>query len=112
MEPHPHDDGPVERGVGLSMTAAVEAVAACASRIPNSLAASRIEATLRPLVINRRIRSGRAWFDAAHNSAPTLAAAMVTFSFEIALHDVAEHIVIRSSVASVPSDIIEQLTGA
>ena len=28
VEPHPHDDGPVERGVGLSMTAAVEAVAA------------------------------------------------------------------------------------
>ena len=27
MEPHPHDDGPVERGVGLAMTAAVEAVA-------------------------------------------------------------------------------------
>ena len=30
-----------------TMTAAVEAVAACASRIPNSLAASRIEAPLR-----------------------------------------------------------------
>ena len=28
MVPHPHDDGPVERGVTLSMTAAVEAVAA------------------------------------------------------------------------------------
>ena len=28
MVPHPHDDGPVERGVSLSMTAAVEAVAA------------------------------------------------------------------------------------
>ena len=27
VEPHPHDDGPVERGVGLAMTAAVEAVA-------------------------------------------------------------------------------------
>ena len=27
MELHPHDDGPVERGVGLAMTAAVEAVA-------------------------------------------------------------------------------------
>ena len=27
-KPHPHDDGPVERGVGLSMTAAAEAVAA------------------------------------------------------------------------------------
>ena len=28
MVPHPHDDGPVERGVSLSMPAAVEAVAA------------------------------------------------------------------------------------
>ena len=28
VEPHPYDDGPVERDVGLSMTAAVEAVAA------------------------------------------------------------------------------------
>ena len=28
MVPHPHDDGPVERRVSLSMTAAVEAVAA------------------------------------------------------------------------------------
>ena len=28
MGPHPHDDGPVERGVRLAMTAAVEAVAA------------------------------------------------------------------------------------
>ena len=27
VELHPHDDGPVERGVGLAMTAAVEAVA-------------------------------------------------------------------------------------
>ena len=27
MELHPHDGGPVERGVGLAMTAAVEAVA-------------------------------------------------------------------------------------
>ena len=27
MVPHPHDDGPVERRVSLSMTAAVEAVA-------------------------------------------------------------------------------------
>ena len=27
MELHPHDDGPVERGVGLAMIAAVEAVA-------------------------------------------------------------------------------------
>ena len=33
MVPHPHDDGPVERGVSLSMTAAVEAVAACGWRI-------------------------------------------------------------------------------
>ena len=28
MVPHPHDDGPVERGVSLSMPAAVETVAA------------------------------------------------------------------------------------
>ena len=27
MVPHPHDDGPVERGVSLSMPAAVETVA-------------------------------------------------------------------------------------
>ena len=71
----------------------------------------RMNAYIRTLVVARRIRSGRAWFDGAHNSAATLAASMVTFSFELLLFDVAEHIVIRSSVASVPDDVVAQLTG-
>ena len=70
----------------------------------------RLNSYLRGLVVAGHIRAGRAWFDAAHNDAATLAAAQVTFSFEVSLHDIAEHIVIRSSVASVPNEIINQLT--
>ena len=70
----------------------------------------RLNAYLRGLVVAGHIRAGRAWFDAAHNDAATLASARVTFSFELTLHDLAEHIVIRSSVASVPNEIINQLT--
>ena len=70
----------------------------------------RLNSYIRTLVVAGHIRDGRAWFDAAYNTPATLAAAMVTFSFELSLHDIAEHIVIRSSVASVPNDIIEQLT--
>ena len=70
----------------------------------------RLNNYLRGLVVAGHIRAGRAWFDAAHNDAATLANAQVTFSFEITLHDIAEHIVIRSSVSSVPNEIINQLT--
>ena len=70
----------------------------------------RMNAYIRTLVVQGHIRAGRAWFDPAHNDAATLASAMVTFSFELGLHDIAEHIRIRSSVSSVPNDIIEQLT--
>ena len=72
----------------------------------------RLNAYLRTLVVAGHIRGGRAWFDGAHNTPETLAAAQVTFSFELTLHDIAEHIVIRSSVASVPNDIIQQLAAA
>ena len=72
----------------------------------------RLNAYLRILVVAGHIRGGRAWFDGAHNTPETLAAAQVTFSFELTLHDIAEHIVIRSSVASVPNDIIQQLAAA
>ena len=71
----------------------------------------RLSAYLRGLVVAGHIRAGRAWFDGAYNDAATLASSQVTFSFELTLHDIAEHIVIRSSVASVPNDIIHQLTG-
>ena len=70
----------------------------------------RMNAYIRTLVVQGHIRAGRAWFDPAHNDAQTLASAMVTFSFELSLHDIAEHILIRSSVSSIPNDIIEQLT--
>ena len=70
----------------------------------------RMSAYIRTLVVQGHIRAGRAWFDPAHNDAATLASAMVTFSFELSLHDIAEHIQIRSSVSSIPNDIIEQLT--
>ena len=72
----------------------------------------RLRSYLRLLVIAGHIRAGRAWFDGAYNTPETLAAAQVTFSFELTLHDIAEHIIIRSSVASVPNDIINQLTAA
>ena len=65
---------------------------------------------LRTLVVAGHIRAGRAWFDGAYNTPAKLAAAQVTFSFELTLHDIAEHIIIRSSVASLPNDIINQLT--
>ena len=70
----------------------------------------RLNAYLRGLVVAGHIRAGRAWFDGAYNDAATLASSRVTFSFELTLHDIAEHIVIRSSVASVPNEIINQLT--
>ena len=72
----------------------------------------RLRSYLRLLTIAGHIRGGRAWFDSAHNTPETLAAAQVTFSFELTLHDIAEHIIIRSSVASLPNDIIDQLTAA
>ena len=72
----------------------------------------RLNSYVRGLVVAGHIRAGRAWFDPAYNDAETLAAATVTFSFELTLHDLAEHIVIRSSVASVPNDILDELTAA
>ena len=70
----------------------------------------RLNAYIRNLVVAGHVRGGRAWFDGAHNSAEDLAASRVTFSFEITLHDIAEHIVVRSSVGEIPNDIIRQLT--
>ena len=69
----------------------------------------RLNAYLRSLIVAGHVRGGRAWFDAAHNDADALRAGRVTFSFEVALHDIAEHVVIRSSVANIPNDILEQL---
>lgn len=69
----------------------------------------RLNTYIRTLVVAGHIRGGRAWFDPQYNNAATLAASQATFSFELTLHDIAEHIVIRSSVASLPSDIIDQL---
>lgn len=69
----------------------------------------RLGAYLRNLVINGHIRTGRAWFDPQYNTSDTLGAGQVTFSFEFTPHDIAEHVVIRSSLTEVPNEILAGL---
>ena len=70
----------------------------------------RMNGFLRTQTLNGTIRSGRARFDAQYNTAETLAAHQVTFSFELGLHDLAEHIIFRQAVSGVGNEILEQLT--
>lgn len=65
---------------------------------------------LRSQVLAGNIASGRAWFDDQYNTADTLAANRVTFSFELGLHAIAEQITFRQSTLPVGNDIIRQLT--
>ena len=53
----------------------------------------RMNALLRRETLARNILGGRAWFDAAKNTADTLAADQVTFSFDIGLLSYSEHVV-------------------
>ena len=69
----------------------------------------RLNGYLRTLTINGHIRAGRAWFDPAYNTADTLAAAQVTFSYEITPHDIAEHIIFSASVGGIPNEILAGL---
>ena len=72
----------------------------------------RLNGYLRNLTVQGHIRGGRAWFDPAFNTTSTLAAGQVTFSYEVTLHEIAEHIVFRASVGSLPNEIISELAGA
>ena len=71
---------------------------------------ARMNGFLRTEALKGTIRDGRARFDAQYNTAESLAAHQVTFSFELGLHDLAEHIIFRQAVSSVGNEIIEQLT--
>ena len=73
----------------------------------------RMNLFLRSRTLRGIITGGRAWFDAAYNTADTLAANQVTFSFDLGLKAVAEQITFRQSVSGVyNARIIDQLTGA
>ena len=66
---------------------------------------------LRGLTVDGHIRGGRAWFDPAYNTEDTLAAGQVTFSYEITLHEIAEHIVFRASVGNLPNEVLAGVGG-
>ena len=70
----------------------------------------RMNGFLRTETLKGTIRSGRARFDAQYNTAESLAAHQVTFSFELGLHDLAEHIIFRQAVSGVGNEILKQLT--
>ena len=70
----------------------------------------RMNGFLRTETLKGTIRDGRARFDAQYNTAESLAAHQVTFSFELGLHDLAEHIIFRQAVSGVGNEIVEQLT--
>ena len=73
----------------------------------------RMNGYLRGRTLASIITGGRAWFDEAYNTAETLAADQVTFSFDLGLHAVAEQLTFRQSVSGVYNErIIQQLTGS
>ncbi|MDE0203340.1 MAG: phage tail sheath subtilisin-like domain-containing protein [Rhodospirillaceae bacterium] len=73
----------------------------------------RMNSFLRTQTLAGILTGGRAWFDEAYNTADTLAANRVTFSFDLGLHAVAEQLTFRQSVSGVYNErIIAQLTGA
>ena len=69
----------------------------------------RINSYLRGLVLVGHIRGGRAWFDPSQNADNALRAGRITISVEVALFDIAEQIVIRSSTTAAPAGLSAQL---
>lgn len=60
----------------------------------------------------RLLTGGRAWFDPAENTAETLGANQVSFSFDLGLFNVAEHLRFIESVTGIYNErIIDELTG-
>ena len=60
----------------------------------------------------RLLTGGRAWFDPAENTADTLGANQVSFSFDLGLFNVAEHLRFVESVTGIYNErIIAELTG-
>ena len=73
---------------------------------------NRMNSHLRSETLRGIVLGGRAWFDAAYNTPDSVAANRVTFSFDLGLKNLAEHLTFRQSVSGIYNErIIAELTG-